>query len=329
MGHLGRAISESNILSRYSFADEGVHIFFIISGYLITHLLLSRIHSEKKEKQPIKKFYLRRFLRILPAFYTFHLVLLLLRGVDVVQFDNALFAKNLFFLANFNFWGGTWVLGHIWSLSVEEQFYLIWPWVVYYLPPKRLQWLCLLVIALSPALRVLNYLYPQYADFWAGGFFQHADSIAFGALLSVLLYQEQHRILHQLSRPLLVIILGLATALIWWLKHELQMGYITVPFFYTFFSLFFTLLIFLSLQPKALTFAGLLNNSWLGFIGKISFSLYLWQQLFLWPEVYRSASSGLFFQLLPYNLAFVMLAGILSYFWIEKPFLQWKEKWQL
>ena len=80
---------------------------------------------------------------------------------------------------------------------------------------------------------------------------------------------------------------------------------------------------------KGISFAAVLNNPWLGFIGKISFSLYLWQQLFLWPDVYRSASSGLFFQLLPYNLAFVLLAGILSYFWIEKPFLQWKEKWQL
>lgn len=329
LGHFGRAIGEDSFLGRYTFADEGVHIFFIISGYLITHLLLSRMHSAQKETQPIKKFYLRRFLRILPAFYLFHLVLLLLRSAEFVDFSNALFVKNLLFLSNFNFWGGTWVLGHIWSLSVEEQFYLVWPWLVYYLPLNRLNWLCLLVIAMSPFIRVANYLYPQFADFWAGGFFQHADSIAFGALLSLLVFSQKENVLKRLAQPLVLLVLGLCTAGLWWLKHEQHLGILTVPLFYSFFSLFFTLLIQETLTLKLPTLGNILNHPILGFVGKISFSLYLWQQFFLWPAQYRDASTGGFLQMVPWNVLAVFVVALLSYFMVEKTFLSWKERWSL
>ncbi|AEE50728.1 acyltransferase family protein [Haliscomenobacter hydrossis] len=331
LGHTGRAISQNNILARFSLADEGVHIFFIISGYLITHLLLTRIHSAAKEAQPIKKFYLRRFLRILPAFYAFHLILLLLRKVELLDFSNELFLKNILFLANFNFLGGTWILGHIWSLSVEEQFYLVWPWAVYYLPIARIKWLCLVVIGLSPLIRALNYLYPTYSDFWAGGFFQHADSIAFGAMLSLLIYTKQERILNRLRNPMLLLGLAGLSAVIWALKYIPHTSIITIPLYYTVFSLFFSVLIWVSMAEKttAVFIFQALKNPVLGFIGKISFSLYLWQQLFLWPMEYQSASSGLLFQQIPYNIAFVGLAGVLSYFLIEKTFLRLKGSWQL
>jgi peptidoglycan/LPS O-acetylase OafA/YrhL len=103
LGHTGAAIGERSFLSIYTLAREGVMIFFVISGYLITQLLLKRIYGDPKESQPLLKFYLRRALRILPAFYFFHLSLLLLRYLGVINFEDAHFVKNLLFLSNFQF----------------------------------------------------------------------------------------------------------------------------------------------------------------------------------------------------------------------------------
>lgn len=329
IGHLGTAIGVNSFLDRYSFALEGVRIFFILSGYLITHLLLTRMHTEQKENQPIIKFYLRRILRVLPAFYTFHLTLLLLRHMEIVEFSDLLFLKNLLFFTNFKFWGGTWILGHIWSLSVEEQFYLIWPWLVYGLSFYRLKWLCLFVIGLSPLVRVANHLYPDYTDLWAGGFFQHADSIAFGALLSVFTITEETKKLEQCPHTILLLLFGAITAGIWWFKHHMVLGVITVPLYYSFFGLFFTLLIQASLTLNWPTFTAILNNPVLGFVGKISFSLYLWQQLFLLPGHHVGANTSPFFQGVPWNLFWAFLVAVFSYFVVEKTFLKWKENWIL
>src|SRR5437868_1936649 len=117
-------------------ATLGVRIFFVISGFLITKLLL--IEKEKTGDISIRNFYARRVIRIFPVFYLYILVLLLLKWFfkpNVFEdYNLILFAglylwnyKHLFYQSPFPNDPAFHIVGHFWSLSMEEQFYLLWP----------------------------------------------------------------------------------------------------------------------------------------------------------------------------------------------------------
>lgn len=113
----------------YILGGYGVSIFFVLSGFLITYLLLC-----EKDFHPIniKKFYLRRILRIWPLYYLYlfvSIVVILIYGLD---FNIKSLILYLFYAANVPFILATGLpfIGHYWSLGVEEQFYLFWPWIV-------------------------------------------------------------------------------------------------------------------------------------------------------------------------------------------------------
>lgn len=113
----------------YILGGYGVSIFFVLSGFLITYLLLC-----EKDIHPIniKKFYLRRILRIWPLYYLYlfvSVVVILIYGFD---FNIQSLILYVFYAANvpFIFGVGLPFIGHYWSLGVEEQFYLFWPWII-------------------------------------------------------------------------------------------------------------------------------------------------------------------------------------------------------
>ncbi|MBX7126416.1 MAG: acyltransferase [Cyclobacteriaceae bacterium] len=111
-----------------SLAGFGVSIFFALSGFLITYLL-----QEERQRQPISipKFYWRRILRIWPLYYAYLLVALLVMAVNDMPVDSQALVLYIFYAANVPFILGAPIdfLAHYWSLGVEEQFYLVWPWV--------------------------------------------------------------------------------------------------------------------------------------------------------------------------------------------------------
>src|SRR3974390_3854944 len=107
-----------------AFANLGVRIFFIISGYLITTLLLKEYG--KTSTIELREFYVRRAFRILPASMVFMLPVFVIFWHELRWYHMAAAAL---YLANFDFWH-PWFLGHLWSLSVEEQFYFLWPGVL-------------------------------------------------------------------------------------------------------------------------------------------------------------------------------------------------------
>lgn len=166
--------------------------FFVISGFLLTMLLL----KEKEKGYPflkyIKEFYLKRFYRIFPLYWTFLAVLtvvILLFGITKVPLLSGLleeykvnwwlfwsYTYNFKEIANFiqniqpNF---NPFLSHLWSLSVEEQFYLILPFLVFFFSKENLKKIVLGIIILSPLARLLTYLYfdqlaytPAYAGYF-------------------------------------------------------------------------------------------------------------------------------------------------------------------
>src|SRR4029078_7222796 len=135
----------------------GVQIFFVLSGYLIPGLLV------RDREQPLgsylRDFYGRRALRIFPLYYAV-LAVLLLASVSGIQLSGVREALPFAATYTYNFWyaaHGTvsYLLTHFWSLCVEEQFYLFWPFVVYLCPPRYIRHLLMALILLGPIVRAV------------------------------------------------------------------------------------------------------------------------------------------------------------------------------
>jgi peptidoglycan/LPS O-acetylase OafA/YrhL len=145
------------------FGGIGVRLFFVLSGFLITGILLhSRRHLHQGRTAPgaaVRRFYARRFLRIFPLFY-FALLVAWLGKVSGAREEilwHASYLSNVwFFLQNAAHpgqWGGH--LAHLWSLAVEEQFYLVWPWVILFAPHRWLPRIALGAVVAAPLFRLV------------------------------------------------------------------------------------------------------------------------------------------------------------------------------
>lgn len=171
----------------------GVDVFFVLSGFLITSILL------KTKKQPgyFKKFYARRILRIFPLYYsTLTLILIFIPFISPDQADRARAIWPWYYLYLQN-WGNAlnliptiFAINVTWSLAIEEQFYLFWPSVVKILDSKKLAFVSVILIALSLVLRlVIIKRYAKLLDY--NKFFYYAtitrlDSLILGALVAIL-----------------------------------------------------------------------------------------------------------------------------------------------
>lgn len=145
---------------RFEVGAAAVRLFFVLSGFLITGILL-RARAEAAQRnaargQILIAFYARRFLRIFPLYYGVLCVaaLLDLPSVQATFGWHASYLSNYFFFLHHDGTSPPY-LNHLWSLSVEEQFYLVWPILVLFLPKRRLVVVMLLCFALAPASRIL------------------------------------------------------------------------------------------------------------------------------------------------------------------------------
>jgi len=142
-------------------AGLGVRLFFVISGFLITGILLRSKRYCEKNRLPIlyefRQFYARRVLRIFPLFY-FVLGLAALLDIPPVRETfgwHAAYLSNVYLFLTGR--GGS--TSHLWSLAVEEQFYLVWPWIILLVSRRRLPVVILVTIAIGPIFRLLCGLY--------------------------------------------------------------------------------------------------------------------------------------------------------------------------
>lgn len=164
--------------------NVGVKLFFLLSGFLITGMLLRAKDAQVAGAgRPLRNFYVRRALRLWPAYY-----LLLLVAIGADWFDLRPYAGwHLLYLSNILFairdsWNAPWATAHLWTLSVEEQFYLLWPLVILRLPRRALPWACLIAIALAPVGRAI-WTYPAIA--YTTIPINSLDTLAGGALLAL------------------------------------------------------------------------------------------------------------------------------------------------
>ena len=165
-----------------SIGQKGVDLFFVLSGFLITRILI----RSRNSPHYFKNFYIRRTLRIFPIYYL-AVFLCLLAGWcwSLPQFSWAKMWWYLFYLQNIGstFWPGQVSgPGHFWSLAVEEHFYLLWPLLVALVSPRRLQWLAATVIFLAFLCRILL-LSLGYETFYFS--LCRMDGLALGAVLAV------------------------------------------------------------------------------------------------------------------------------------------------
>jgi peptidoglycan/LPS O-acetylase OafA/YrhL len=199
----------------------GVRLFFVLSGYLITGILLRcRAASERGEHSRllfVRRFYARRFLRIFPIYYLIVFMALLINFPPARQIWPWLvtYTSNFYVALRGE---SVHYFGHFWTLAVEEQFYIVWPWLVLFAPRRWMGAILLAAIGLAPIYRYV--VFRQIGTFdsgWAALPVGSLDSLGAGALLAITFQRAQiqdrvHRILRCVILPV-----GLASylALYW------------------------------------------------------------------------------------------------------------------
>lgn len=297
------------------YAHLGVVVFFIISGFLITTLLMDEYR--RRGTISLKLFYERRSLRIFPASYGYLAIVGLLGGSGILHLSWQDLLHGITYTVNYAP-SRSWQVGHLWSLSVEEQFYLLWPFAFSVLYKRRSAWaigawaafgVFLLGIVARGFNRVVLVGTPMHD---LEMFPMVADSLAAGCLLALLRAQlEQRRWYLRLFHPAWSLLL-LALVLV----LNRYSGFTVAGIFGTSaINLAVTVLVHRSVYLANSPISVCLNWRPVVFVGVLSYSLYIWQQLFLNRE------SGAWMNAFPQNLCFVFAAALTSYYLLEKPFL--------
>lgn len=299
----------------------GVQLFFGLSGFLITSKLLEE--ENRRGQVSLRSFYIRRAFRILPASVFFLAVIGVLAWNGVLDVSLGRWLSTLLFAANYTQAEHSWYLGHFWSLAVEEHFYFLWPAAFLLLKMARRRLALVLATALLIALwRALDFRFQisgsSPAVFWGRTDIQ-ADGILWG-VLTALLYGDavfkkrlQQLYAHPLGWPVLLAALLLIETLPsgnWKLDFALiSLKAMLIPL----------LILGTVVQDKRLT-SRMLESAPLRLVGRLSYSLYLWQQLFLvWSD--ERVAGLAWVQVFPYNLIAVFVCAGLSLLLIENPLI--------
>jgi peptidoglycan/LPS O-acetylase OafA/YrhL len=316
VGHLSGTRGFGNLdLGIGNYAHLGVVVFFVISGFLISSLLISE--HKKNGRVSLKLFYARRALRIFPASYCYLSCICILWIIGIVHIGSSDLWHSLSYTVNY-MPNPSWQIGHLWSLSVEEQFYLIWPFAFVALGPRRAIWVIAAMIVAGPVSRSAAWLFLRGTPYRDLPMFPTvADSLAMGCLLAkTRTWLEAQSWYLQLFRPfvsgcLLLLILLINRFRAYTVVEVLGMSLINI---------FVAILIHRSVFRSDDWLGKALNWKPIAFVGLLSYSLYLWQQ----PFLNRNAVAWI--NVFPQNLAFAILASLGSYLLLEKPLLKLRHR---
>ena len=306
---------------------HGVLIFFVLSGFLITWLLLKE--QEQFGSISLRLFYLRRVLRIFPAFYCFWLLwtaaqLLFDKPIVWGQALSALAYLTNYYQAIFG--DPDTGYSHTWSLGIEEQFYLLWPVCLLALgrDGQRIPAVLVAVIGTVWVYRgVLQFVVGIDQGYIYEAFDTRADHLAIGCLLAVLLRSGRLPWLWGwLCIPWMSILtLSLLVTSVW-LAQVFGTTYRNVVGF----AIDPLLVAVLIAQVIALRESVLwrwLNWRWVRYLGTLSYSIYLYQQVVI-PPIQKTLASYPLPVRLGVALATVILVAGVSYHLVEQPFLRLK-----
>ncbi len=324
--HTVRSTGDHFVKYTTHFGSLGVWIFFVISGFIITNLLL-----READRGPIslRQFYLRRGLRLLPALFAYLIFVAIIQEcvVDLKVRPIHFFSGAFFLVPYIPWWHHPWATGHLWSLAVEEHFYIFWPPLLAWLGVKRAKWLVIAAVLVMPVFRVCWYK----AELWyntelnplANSLFGIGDLMAYGALAAIWYHRQPEQMLRCVRRSVTLgrIVAVVAIGSILYLRTTRVLPILDVPFGMTVVGLAVTyLLLSVCFAERASLLFRLLNLPAVAWVGTISYSLYLWQQ----PFLYDYSPKNQWWQQFPVNISLAVAAGIASHYSVERPFLKLK-----
>ena len=307
--------TESALLDRIPFSasfrngGQGVAVFFVISGFLITHLLIKELRREGRIS--LHRFYLRRTFRIFPPFYLYLLVVAFLSLLQEVPVTATSMLAAATYTWNYVPSAEGWILGHSWSLAIEEQFYLLWPACMAYFSRRTNLSIAAGVILLSPLSRVVTYFaWPQMRGHIPMMLHTHLDTIMTGCFLSLIIDLNiwprfRKFALHPAACiAAIVFLLAVDTpaASYWKGKYTVTVG-VSLE------NLAIAVLLLYVVFRHESPLGKMLNLKLLRHLGTISYGLYLWQQLFTGPYT-RS---------FPLNILWIVACAEMCYLFVERP----------
>lgn len=329
-------------MSYFFFGWLGVDLFFVLSGFLITEILLNTVG----QKNFLKNFYVRRVLRIFPLFYLVLVIcLLILPNITCLGLNADYYTKNQFWLWTYlQNWlyvfkepYGDKLLLHTWSLAVEEQFYLVWPvLILLFRKPKYLLAVMMAILLVTCISRYVVWTYKvedlAYSSLYT---FTRIDGLCIGSMVALL--QKVNPQFLKKNTLIIVLLMAAVNFGFYFINH--QSGF-TLPYLafagYTTFAVLFGLLVYEAVAGESKIIQALFNNRPLKFFGRISYGLYVYH----WPVYillfdfsrnwivnrqlcsFRAAelSSGIFVTVV------AVLVSMISFRYFEKPFLKLKDR---
>jgi peptidoglycan/LPS O-acetylase OafA/YrhL len=334
----------------------GIQLFFVLSGFLITGILWKQKESAAPFSQKFKNFWMRRALRIFPLYFAW----LVLWGLTYIFFSfPSYYEANLPYLITYTFnftrnipgWQGNPLFTHLWSLCVEEQFYLFFPFLIFLLPKKWAPPLLLLFVVSAPVSRY--FLFHHYlaggmsaegaADAVYWNLFSHLDAFALGGLIAVL------SLFYKVKQPGWVLLAAFVLVLgAGFVNYEgnsritnylLDLGYLhnqsgngEYVWQYTVLNLLFASAV-LVLSSRQVSdrhwFKQLFSMAWLVQVGKVSYGMYIFHWAILVYVFNRYLPAQSFLKkaavFLPYAFCVYVVAAI-SFRIFEQPFLRLKDR---
>jgi peptidoglycan/LPS O-acetylase OafA/YrhL len=307
--------------------NQGILLFFVLSGFLITGLLQREFAGGGRID--FLEFYRRRTLRIWPASYFYILVLVGLTMAGFMRID-----WREFLAAAAHIWNygallhiapvegsqGGWYLGHFWTLALEEQFYWIWPPILIYLLHKHNDRLLMALIVAIPLVRILFYFAaPAQRGQLTMMLHTGLDPMLIGGLMA--LRQRQladaltgFRYRHALLTLAVILFVAVTPAI-----GSVLKGAWNVTYGQTIDALLSAVIILGIVHVKDFWLSRLCRQRIPVFVGTISYSLYLWQQLFLNHDFAYAMA-------FPFNIVQAFTAACVSCFFVERPFLRMKDR---
>ena len=295
-------------------AALGVTMFFVISGFLITHLMLSEIHSAGRLN--LKNFYVRRAFRIFPAFYFYLFVVVVLSQVfHLFSADGSRLIGAATYTLNYMPRTSVgWEVGQAWSLCVEEHFYLLWPLILSRFSKRTCSRIAGSIVVLSPLIRVLTYLVDR-RSLGSIAYMTHTrlDGLMVGAFIALSLHRQVYRRFLSVLRSGATALMAVASILL----VEPKVGATFLHAFgFTWDAIGCGSILLYAIHGHRYPIGKFLDNAVLRHIGIVSYSLYLWQQLF----------EGPFTRLPPWNLLAVFACAEASYWFLERPALRLRQR---
>ena len=362
----------------------GVQIFFVLSGFLITRILVNS--KEKSFKDYIGRFYYNRVLRIFPIYYAHFILLfgtvLILTGIypqlktggykepyDIITHDWIYyFTYTLNIRNNLRYFVGSLhnsvnYYAHVWSLCVEEQFYMIFPILIYFSSIKNLKRVVIAILIICPLLRLWGAIYGigiikdhyYLGEFFYSNTFCQADSLCTGAALALFNIKNTKPYLTFFLSFLCWLVVGIVCLCFlrkagyflveakslgynypgFWFEEPTKYFLINIRAFYQYslVNLLSVALILPAINGTPL-FPKVFLNPFVSYFGKISYGIYLYHALFIELMFLATSHFGGFYKLVDnhfmdvllfilYNIS-LFIAAHLSYQYFEKRILAYK-----